>query len=71
MPVMRCRTPSGSGIRPPRAALNRDTREVSYLVLTDRTAPYLLARVRWPDVAQAITIGNPDWLEDPGLFDLP
>jgi len=45
--------------------------EVTYLVLTDRAAPYLLARVRWPDVAQAITAGNPDWLDDPGLFDLP
>jgi hypothetical protein len=40
-------------------------------VLTDRAAPYLLARVRWPDVAQAITVGSPDWLDDPGLFDLP
>ena len=45
--------------------------EIKYLVLTDRAAPYLLARVRWPDVAQAITAGNPDWLDDPGLFDLP
>jgi hypothetical protein len=45
--------------------------EITYLVLTDRAAPYLLARVRWPDVAQAITVGNPDWLDDPGLFDLP
>jgi hypothetical protein len=45
--------------------------ELTYLVLTDRAAPYLLARVRWPDVAQAITVGNPDWLDDPGLFDLP
>jgi hypothetical protein len=45
--------------------------EMTYLVLTDRAAPYLLARVRWPDVAQAITVGNPDWLDDPGLFDLP
>jgi hypothetical protein len=45
--------------------------EMAYLVLTDRAAPYLLARVRWPDVAQAITVGSPDWLDDPGLFDLP
>jgi hypothetical protein len=44
---------------------------MAYLVLTDRAAPYLLARVRWPDVAQAITVGSPDWLDDPGLFDLP
>jgi len=45
--------------------------EQTYLVLTDRAVPYLLARVRWPDVAQAITAGRPDWLDDPGLFDLP
>ena len=48
-----------------------DTSAVRYLVLADRAAPYLLARVRWPDIAQAITAGSPDWLEDPGLFDLP
>ncbi len=48
-----------------------ETGEIKYLVLTDRAAPYLLARVRWPDVAQAITVGSPDWLDDPGLFDLP
>ncbi len=48
-----------------------DSREVTYLVLADRAAPYLLARVRWPDVAQAITASSPDWLDDPGLFDLP
>jgi len=48
-----------------------DPGEITYLVLTDRAAPYLLARVRWPDVAQAITAGSPDWLDDPGLFDLP
>ena len=47
------------------------SREVTYLVLVDHAAPYLLARVRWPDVAQAITVGSPDWLDDPGLFDLP
>jgi hypothetical protein len=45
--------------------------EIKYLVLTDRAAPYLLARVRWPDISQAITVGSPDWLDDPGLFDLP
>ena len=44
---------------------------MQYLVIPDSTNPYLLARVRWPDVAQAITAGCPDWLEDPGLFDLP
>jgi PilZ domain len=47
------------------------TGEVSYLVLADRAVPYLLARVRWPDVAQAISAACPDWLDDPGLFDLP
>ncbi len=41
------------------------------LVLADRAVPYLLARVRWPDVAQAISVARPDWLDDPGLFDLP
>jgi hypothetical protein len=45
--------------------------EVKYLVLADRAVPYLLARVRWPDVAQAISVGRPDWQDDPGLFDLP
>lgn len=49
----------------------RDTGEVRYLVLADRAVPYLLARVRWPDVAQAISAASPDWIEDPGLFDLP
>jgi hypothetical protein len=52
------------------AALIQDTREMSYLVLTDRAIPYLLARLRWPDVAQAITVSRTHWLEDPGLFDL-
>jgi len=47
------------------------TSDVRYLVLADRAVPYLLARVRWPDVAQAISGRSPDWLEDPGLFDLP
>lgn len=45
--------------------------EMKYLVLADRAVPYLLARVRWPDVAQAISAAYPDWLDDPGLFDLP
>src|SRR5579871_3721711 len=48
-----------------------DIGDVRYLVLADRAVPYLLARVRWPDVAQAMSAANPDWLEDPGLFDLP
>lgn len=52
-------------------AVTIGTGDVTYLVLADRASPYLLARVRWPDVAQAITVGSPDWLDDPGLFDLP
>jgi len=55
----------------PGGAVIPDPGDVTYLVLADRAVPYLLAKVRWPDVAQAITVGNPDWLEDPGLFDLP
>lgn len=51
--------------------MTSDTDAVTYLVLADRAAPYLLARVRWPDVAQVITANCPDWLDDPGLFDLP
>jgi hypothetical protein len=47
------------------------TAEIKYYVLADRAVPYLLARVRWPDVAQAISVANPDWLDDTGLFDLP
>jgi hypothetical protein len=46
-------------------------REVQYLVLPDASSPYLLARVRWPDVCQAISPVRPDWQDDPGLFDLP
>ncbi|HEX3714537.1 MAG TPA: PilZ domain-containing protein [Trebonia sp.] len=45
--------------------------EVRYLVLADHATPYLLARVRWPDVAQAISARCPDWLDDIGLLDLP
>ena len=45
--------------------------EVQYLVLPDSENPYLLARVRWPDVFQAISPVRPDWQDDPGLFDLP
>ena len=46
-------------------------KEIKYLLLADRAVPYLLARVRWPDVAQAISAASPGWLDDPGLFDLP
>jgi hypothetical protein len=45
--------------------------EAAYLVLGGSSHPYLLARVRWPDVAQAISEDCPEWLDDPGLFDLP
>jgi hypothetical protein len=45
--------------------------EVQYMVLTNGVDPYLLARVRWPDVAQAISAECLEWQEDPGLFDLP
>jgi hypothetical protein len=81
MPVMRSRARIPAVALPSRAALIPQPREENYheethrdpayLVLTDRAVPYLLARVRWPDVAQAITAGRPDWLDDPGLFDLP
>jgi hypothetical protein len=46
-------------------------REIQYLVLPNATNPYLLARVRWPDVYQAISPVRPGWQDDPGLFDLP
>jgi hypothetical protein len=46
-------------------------REIQYLVLPNPSAPFLLARVRWPDVYQAISPARPDWQDDPGLFDLP
>ncbi len=45
--------------------------KLQYLVLPNVANPYLLARVRWPDVCQAISPGRPIWQEDPGLFDLP
>ena len=45
--------------------------DVRYLAIPDSTAPYLLARVRWPDVAQAVSAGYPHWQHDAGLFDLP
>src|ERR1700722_3774892 len=44
---------------------------VKYFVLGDGASPLLLARLRWPDVAQAITAGLRDWQDDIGLFDLP
>ncbi|HVA08078.1 MAG TPA: hypothetical protein VNG12_15180, partial [Acidimicrobiales bacterium] len=45
--------------------------EVQYLVLPNATNPYFLARVRWPDIHQAISSARPEWQDDPGLFDLP
>jgi hypothetical protein len=45
--------------------------DARYLVLPAGEAPYLLAWVRWPDIAQAISPAHPDWLNDPGLFELP
>ena len=48
-----------------------ETADIQYVVLPDSTDPYLLARVRWPDVSQAISAGRPYWQDDPGLFDLP
>ncbi|HXQ60898.1 MAG TPA: hypothetical protein VN796_01120 [Acidimicrobiales bacterium] len=70
------RRPGVGGTSFPVAAPVRDSvapgaTELRYLVLSDGTGPYLLARVRWPDVAQAISAGCPDWQEDVGLFDLP
>jgi hypothetical protein len=47
------------------------TSSIQYLVLPDVRSPFLLARVRWPDVAQAISPANLEWQDDPGLFDLP
>lgn len=45
--------------------------EVQYLVLPDPSNPWLLARVRWPDVFEAISPTQPYWQADVGLFDLP
>lgn len=53
------------------SAVPGGTREVQYLVLPDPSNPWLLARVRWPDVFEAISAAEPDWRADPGLFDLP
>ncbi|HEY7138110.1 MAG TPA: hypothetical protein VIB48_23850 [Acidimicrobiia bacterium] len=48
-----------------------ENHEVQYLVLPDATNPYFLARVRWPDICQAVSPVRPYWQDDPGLFDLP
>jgi hypothetical protein len=45
--------------------------EVRYFVLPDIADPCILARVRWPDVFEAISPSRADWQQDPGLFDLP
>jgi hypothetical protein len=47
------------------------TSDIQYFVLPDPAHPYLLARVRWPDVFHAISPSRPEWQDDPGLFDLP
>jgi hypothetical protein len=52
-------------------AMTSGSLDVQYMVLPDATNPFLLARVRWPDVFQAISPVRPDWQDDPGLFDLP
>jgi hypothetical protein len=49
----------------------RHVKPVAYLVLPNAESPFLLARVRWPDVYQAISAVRTDWQDDPGLFDLP
>jgi hypothetical protein len=46
-------------------------REIQYVVLPNADEPFLLARVRWPDIYQAISPVRTDWQDDPGLFDLP
>ena len=53
------------------AASWETSHEVQYVVLLDGTEPCLLARVRWPDVFEAISAGLSEWQADPGLFDLP
>jgi hypothetical protein len=50
---------------------NPASSEVQFLVIPDISYPFLLARVRWPDVFEAISPTRPDWRADPGLFDLP
>lgn len=49
----------------------RRSSDVQYLVLGDPSDPFFLARVRWPDVFDAISPARPKWLPDVGLFDLP
>jgi hypothetical protein len=45
--------------------------EVTYFVMLQADQPFLLARVRWPDVYQAMSPARPEWQDDIGLFDLP
>ena len=45
--------------------------DIGYWALPHSSDPYLLARIRWPDVAEAISPGCPEWQHDVGLFDLP
>ncbi len=51
--------------------MRTDPIEVEYFVLPNLANPCLLARVRWPDVFEAISPTRADWQQDPGLFDLP
>ena len=55
----------------PSGRANRHLRPVKYLVLPNVENAFLLARVRWPDIYQAISPVRADWQDDPGLFDLP
>ena len=56
---------------PSRMGEGKQLAEIQYMVLADSVNPYLLARVRFPDVAQAVSAARPEWQHDPGLFDLP
>src|SRR5580658_2574579 len=46
-------------------------KDAQYLVFPSGDRPYLLACVRWPDIALAISTHCTAWREDQGLFDLP
>ncbi len=55
----------------PSGRASRHLRPVKYVVLPNVENPFLLARIRWPDIYQAISPVRTDWQDDPGLFDLP
>jgi hypothetical protein len=44
---------------------HRPVKPVACLVLPNAEAPFLLARVRWPDAYQAISAVRTDWQDDP------